>query len=352
LPEGFDEPKQLLVDCVQRGVCSATVLHVWDLVSDGSLVECVVGATSSDPDAGPVSSSSRFDLASLTKLVTSTVTLRLVASGQLDLDTPVVGLLGERLTPAHGGITPRALLNHTSGLPAWAPLWEQGDVLEHALSTRPEAPVGVRHRYSDIGFLWLGAAVEVAGGASLAELAEREVFAPLGMKETRYHSLPVTRAEVRGVVATEDCPERGLLVGEVSDRNTWHLGGVAPHAGLFGPVGDLVRFSQGWWDAPETGYLPRGLRDEAWGAPPFPGGHALGWDTVAPTGYTSAGLLLSRRSHGHLAFTGPSLWIDPDRGVAVALLCNRIHPSRDEVRLKPLRPALHDAVARAVDAMQ
>ena len=77
----------------------------------------------------------------------------------------------------------------------------------------------------------------------------------------------------------------------------------------------------------------------------------LGWDTVAPEGYTSVGRELSPRSHGHLAFSGPSLWIDPDRAVAVVLLWNRIHPSRKESRHKTLRPAIHDAVARAVDSM-
>lgn len=351
MPEAFEEARHLLVDSVQRGVFSAAALHVWDLASDRPLLEFVTGALSSEADAAVVTSSSRFDLASLTKLITSTVALRLAATGQLDLDAPVAGLLAARLTHAHGGASPRNLLNHTSGLPPWAPLWTLGDVLEQALATPPEAPVGARHRYSDIGFLWLGASLEAAGGAPLAELARREVLDPLGMSGTRYHSLPVAESETRGVVVTERCPERGLLVGEVSDRNTWHLGGVAPHAGLFGPVGDLVRFAQGWWDAPQRGYLPEALRDEAWGPPPIPGGHVLGWDTVSPEGYTSAGRLLSPRSHGHLAFTGPSLWIDPDRGIAVVLLCNRIHPSRDEQRVKPLRPALHDAVARAVDAM-
>jgi CubicO group peptidase (beta-lactamase class C family) len=342
----------LVESALVDGVFSAASLRVVDLRAGRALLALDRGSLWGAADAPRVTPASRYDLASLTKLVTSTVALRLVAAGALDLDRPVADLLGGRLTPDHAGITPRHLLAHTSGLPAWAPLWERGDVQQVALGTSPVAPPGAAHVYSDLGFLWLGAALEVAGGAPLALLARAEVLDPLAMEQTRYHRIPPSPADTVDVVATEVCPRRGLLVGEVSDNNTWFLGGVAPHAGLFGPADDLARFAQGWFDAGRTGYLPVALRDEAWGDPPLRGGHVLGWDTPAPEGYTSVGRELSPRSHGHLAFTGPSLWIDPERAIAVIFLCNRIHPSREEARLRPLRPALHDAVARAVDAVQ
>lgn len=339
----------LIHDAARDGVFTAAVLHVQDLRRGAPVFVHAHGRTANPAHDIPVTPAARFDLASLTKLVTSTVALRLAARGVLDLDAPVADVLGDRLTPRHRGATARHLLAHTAGLLAWRPLWEEGDVLDAALATPPDVDPGTRYRYTDVGFLWLGALLEVLGGASLDALARAEVLGPLGMGATRYHPLPA--APDPGVVATEICPERGLLVGAVSDRNTWHLGGIAPQAGLFGPADDLARFAQGWWDAPSTGFLPEELRDEAWGPPPIPGGHVLGWDTVAPEGYTSAGRLLSPRSHGHLAFTGPSLWVDPDRGIAVIFLCNRIHPTRDEPRLRDLRPALHDAVARAVDSV-
>jgi len=343
-------PVSALIDrALTDGVFTAAVLHVQDLRSARPLFVHAAGRTADPAHDVPVTTASRFDLASLTKLVTATVALRLAARGDLDLDAPVADVLGSRLTSDHRDVTARHLLSHTAGLLAWRPLWEAGDVLEAALATAPDVEPGSRHKYTDVGFLWLGALLQAAGGAPLDTLARAHVLDPLGMADTRYHPLPT--GPHPDVVATEICPERGLLVGAVSDRNTWHLGGIAPQAGLFGPAGDLARFAQGWWDAPRTGFLPTALRDEAWGPPPLPGGHVLGWDTVAPEGYTSAGRVLSPRSHGHLAFTGPSLWVDPERGLAVIFLCNRIHPTRDEPRLRDLRPALHDAVARAADSM-
>lgn len=352
MPEPWADVRDLLDTGQRSGIFSAAVLATQDLRTSRVLFEHVCGTTESGPTGLVVHRAARFDLASLTKLITATAALRLAAAGVLDLDAPVGGLLRGRVPRGAGAaITPRHLLAHTSGLPAWTPLWESGDVLEVALRIAPVAPPGDSHTYSDIGFLWLAATMVSAAGAPLDHLLKREVLDPLEMAATRFHPLPIAALDA-DVVATEVCPERGLLRGQVSDRNTWHLGGIGPHAGLFGPLGDLLAFAQAWFDAPATGYLPAAIRDEAWGPPSIPGGHILGWDTVAPRGYTSVGRVLSARSHGHLAFTGPSLWIDPDRAVVVVLLCNRIHPTRDEPRLRALRPALHDAVARAVDAVQ
>jgi CubicO group peptidase (beta-lactamase class C family) len=142
-------------------------------------------------------------------------------------------------------------------------------------------------------------------------------------------------------------------VGEVNDGNTWAMGGRSTHAGLFAPARDLARFARGWWDAPQTGFLPLELRDAAWAAPLEPGTHVLGWDSVAADrSASSVGWRLSARSHGHLGFTGTSLWVDPDRAIAVILLTNRVHPSRDDDRIKQLRPLVHDAVADFVDGLR
>jgi serine-type D-Ala-D-Ala carboxypeptidase len=346
------EPGALLSEAAADGVFSGAVLRVEDLAAGTPILEHVVGRSSSEPPGGAVRADSLFDLASLTKLITATGALRLVADGTLDLDDDVGALLGDDL---HSGITVRHLLDHTSGLPAWAPLWRSGPVLDTALTTPREAPVGDRHKYSDIGFLVLMRVLEARTGKHLEALLTELVLAPFGMHATSWRGVGTPDRDVLqsgDVVATEHCPERGLLVGSASDRNTWHLGGVAPHAGLFGPAVDLASFAHCWWSAPSAGLLPEPLWQTIWQPPLHPGGHVLGWDTVAPDGYTSAGRELSSRSRGHLGFSGCSLWIDPDRAVAVVFLSNRIHPGRDDMRIRDLRPALHDAVARAVDAVR
>ena len=146
---------------------------------------------------------------------------------------------------------------------------------------------------------------------------------------------------------TENDPWRGrLLVGEVHDENAWALGGVAGHAGLFGTaaaVGSCARHMMQILGG-RTGVVTRSTVDTFIARRTgIPGSsRALGWDTMLPT--SSCGTRLSPRAFGHTGFTGTSLWIDPELDVYVALLTNRVHPTRANEAINLVRPALHDAV--------
>jgi len=349
--------RHLLEQAVSAGVFPGAVLHVEALGGAGALMQHSVGRVATDPPGPEVTLNTVFDLASLTKLYAATATLRLVAEERFRLDDTVDGLLGEGAEHL-AGVTVRHLLEHRSGLPAWRPYYEGDDVRTAALSEPLLRVPGVAHEYSDVGFLVLMEVLERVSGLSLRGLVSREVLAPLGLLDTGYR--PTGRGEEPGlellrsgqVAATERCPYRSLLCGEVHDDNAWALGGVAAHAGLFATAEQVAAFARGWWDAPRIGYLPEALREEAWSPAAVGGTHVLGWDTVSAEG-SSAGSKLSARSHGHLGFTGTSLWVDPDREVAVVLLSNRVHPSREGVdRIRKFRPLLHDAVADLVDRVQ
>lgn len=334
-------PEGLLRAGAADGTFAGAVLHIADLAGGEALLRCATGRVSTAPPGADVRLDTAWDLGSLVKLHTASAALRCLD----DLDADVGLLLGrEHLR----GVSPRHLLEHTSGLPAWAPLFRRFDGVGQALATAPISAPGAEHRYSDLGFVVLGEVLRAATGLGIAALLDREVIEPLGLAHTGFRgtvrSAPVDSGDI---AATEQCPERGLLVGQVLDRNTWAMGGAAPHAGLFGPADEVAALAQAWWDAPRSGWLPRGRRDAAWAGPP--GGHVLGWDTVSPEGYTSAGRQLSPRSVGHLGFTGTSLWIDPERAVAIVLLTNRTHPDRDNPRLRAFRPRLHDAAAAWCD---
>jgi hypothetical protein len=157
----------------------------------------------------------------------------------------------------------------------------------------------------------------------------------------------------RRIAPTELDPWRGRLIhGEVHDENAFALGGVAPHAGLFATAPDLARFAQMLLNggslhgrrivSPETVALFTRRAD-------VPGSdRALGWDTKSAEG-SSAGTLFSPRSFGHTGFTGTSIWIDPERGLYVILLTNRVYPTRENNLIREVRPAVADAVVRAVD---
>ncbi|HCP45194.1 MAG TPA: serine hydrolase [Deltaproteobacteria bacterium] len=360
-PEGAAEGvAEVLHQAVAEGVFPGAVARVEALSGPSTLLEFATGRVSTRPPGAPVEVDTSYDLASLTKLYTATVALRLVASGELDLDMDVGRTI--EVTGLYG-VTPRALLEHRSGLPAWRPYYEQvrgdgsAEILKAALAEDLERDPSEPAVYSDVGFLVLMVLLERISGRGLEALVQEEVLIPLGLAGTGFRPVGGGPEEAGAllssgsIAATEECPRRGLLVGEVHDDNAWAMGGVAPHAGLYGTAAEVAAFARGWWDAPEIGFLPRALRDEAWSRPSTGGTHSLGWDTVSSENST-AGQLLSRQSHGHLGFTGTSLWIDPERAVAVILLSNRVHPNREGgSAMGTFRRQFHDAVVHFVDAL-
>ncbi|HXN85288.1 MAG TPA: serine hydrolase, partial [Candidatus Binataceae bacterium] len=153
--------------------------------------------------------------------------------------------------------------------------------------------------------------------------------------------------------ATENCPSRKrLLIGEVDDDNAFAMGGVAGHAGLFAPVRDvdkiaaqLIACYQGRSD-----FVSQKIIREFWTRDSaVPGSTwALGWDTPSP-GRSSSGHRFPATAVGHLGFTGTSIWIDPARKISIAILTNRVHPSRDNQAIREFRPAIHDLIMEAIE---
>ncbi len=304
-----------------------------------------------------------YDLASLTKVVALTpLVLDAVAAGRLDLDEPVVRRVPEFTGPGKDAVTLRHLLTHSSGLPAWRPLHREAPDRASALALVFATPLdtvpGTRERYSDLGLILAGVLVERLEGAPLDSLAARRLSA-LGLRETRFRPPASWRPRIP---PTELDPWRGrVLRGEVHDENAARLDGVSGHAGLFGSARDLLRYGEWWlarvgrggpggaaaWAPPATG-LDAAARAFATRQEVVPGSsRAVGWDT--PSDGSSAGPLLANWSFGHTGFTGTSLWVDPSRALVVVLLTNRVHPTRDNPRVGPLRRAVAARAAELAD---
>lgn len=312
----------------------------------------VAGRLTYDAAAPAVREDTLYDLASLTKVVvTTTLAAQLVERALLALDEPASARLPDFRATLGNGVTVGHLLDHSSGLPAHLPLYldTAGPAAYRASLAQValEAAPGTRIAYSDLGFLVLGLLLEQAGGAGLEELARTSVLGPLGLRDTLYRPPAGLRARI---APTEDCPWRGRrLQGEVHDENAWALGGVAPHAGLFGGARDLGRFARCLLDGGELDGA-RLVRPETLelfarrtGRPPG-SSRALGWDT--PSGESSsAGSRLGPRAFGHTGFTGTSLWLDPAAGLYVVLLSNRVHPTRAAgvEAIRAVRRAVADA---------
>lgn len=309
-----------------------------------------------------------YDLASVTKVVgLTTATMFAVDEGLLDLDAPVSRYVPAFTGPGKVAVTVRHLLSHASGLPAWRPLYQQATGRNEAMRLAAETPLdtvpGARTVYSDLGIIILTAAIEGLYGTRIDSLLTARLFGPLMMRSTGY--LPPTEWWDR-IAPTERDPWRGrILRGEVHDENAASLGGVAGHAGLFASAEDLLVFGEWMLDGlalepgcgvnmcPRARLLPppHSARVFAHRAGLVPGSsRALGWDTPSPRG--SAGQFLSPSSIGHTGFTGTSIWIDPTRDLVIVLLTNRVHPTRDNQRHIPLRPAVADLVVQTLFAAQ
>jgi len=304
-------------------------------------------------DAAAVDVHTIFDLASLTKVVAgTTAAMILEEEGRLDLDRRVVDYLPEFDDPAKAPITLRLLLEHRGGLEAFARLFTEFRGREQYLEQINRRPLrrapGTETEYSDWDLILLQLVMERVTGQPLDVFLQDRVFGPLGMTQTMFNP----PAELRHrIAATEvDAQGRGGLIhGEVHDPNAWAIGGVAGHAGLFSTAGDLAVFAQMMLNGGEYDGV-RILKPQTiarWTAPQVAGSsRALGWDT--PSGRSSAGRFFGPRSFGHTGYTGTSMWVDPERGVFVVLLTNRVNPTSENQRHVPLRRAVADAVQAAI----
>ena len=351
----MDELVALLDDALTAGVGSAAALSIGD--GGREQLRVVRGTTRRLPAPGQaIDEATRFDVASLTKpMATAAIAMVLVGDGALDLDAPVRRWFPEAASAG----TVRQLLGHAAGCAAHVEFFRQlrvgahppGELVELAARHPATAP-GVAALYSDLGYVLAGAIVERAAGLALDEAFQRHVAQPLGLVGACY---PGTTA-LPGAVATE-LDERGLVAGLVHDENAYFSGGICGHAGLFATIADVAAFAaamvetvagrpRGRW---RSDVVRRFLGDAA-----APGTTwRLGWDTpsVEP-GVSHAGDRWPRRDAvGHTGFTGTSLWLDLARGRWVALLTNRVHPTRHGTAdaIKALRRVVGDAVIARLD---
>ncbi|MEH1100144.1 serine hydrolase domain-containing protein [Micromonospora sp. CPCC 205561] len=281
-----------------------------------------------------------FDLASVSKLFTTIVTMQQVERGSVDLDAPVARYVPEFAAGGKEAVTVRMLLTHTSGLPAFTALWSRyptpAERFAAALATplAAGATPGTRYVYSDLGLIALGVLVERVTGRPLARLVADGITVPLGMTDTGYNPAPERRSRI---AATEYQPYagRGMVWGEVHDENAWSLGGVAGHAGVFSTAPDLALLCQALLNGGEH----RGrriLRPDT--VRTMLVNHNAALEQEYPESDRGLGFELNKHwymmglsspvSFGHTGFTGTSLVIDPLSHSFVVLLSNRVHPDR------------------------
>jgi CubicO group peptidase (beta-lactamase class C family) len=316
------------------------------------------------PTKIPLTVHTLFDVASLTKPFATATGIALLAQSQrLRLEDPVAKFIPAYQSGEKRKITLAHLLSHSAGLPDWKPyFWAiiREDKKTPGFLGSPSAkqkvyqmarneplinPPGTHSLYSDIGFMLLGEIIEKVSGESLNVFCENNIFSKLNCKKTFF---PAIGRKITGrISATEDCPWREkVLRGEVHDDNTYAMGGVSGHAGLFSTAQEVFILVTAWLNAINgEGFIEANLAKRFVTRRRTPKGSsfAFGWDTPSMQN-SSSGHFFSPQSFGHLGYTGTSIWVDRVKDLVVILLTNRVHPTRKNNQIKEFRPALHDIV--------
>jgi CubicO group peptidase (beta-lactamase class C family) len=305
--------------------------------ADGQSAVRFAGMAALVPEREVLTREHWFDLASLSKVIATTVMiLTLADEGRLDLDRPLTDAIPDLrqydvANAAERRLTFRDCLMHRSFLPAVEPIYTYGDdparlrafVLQREWRRGPPL-------YSDINFILLGIAIERLTGAPLSAwpIGEGLGFGP----------------PPGPTVATENCSWRGrVMKGEVHDENAYALGGAPGHAGMFGTVDGVLGFARA--------LMAGEILSPAMMAEIRTAGErhrTCGWERAFPGWH--GGDACSADTIGHTGFTGTGLWIDFERGLAWALLTNRVHPTRHaDSGITTLRPAVGERILSAWD---
>ncbi|HXI25005.1 MAG TPA: exo-beta-N-acetylmuramidase NamZ domain-containing protein [Pyrinomonadaceae bacterium] len=328
------------------------------------------GARAVEPQREAMTLDTIFDLASLTKVVaTTTSIMMLVEEGKIRLADPVTQFIPEMKGEGRDAITIEHLMTHVSGFAPDFDLRERwtgyDEAIKHLYREPLRTPPGMRFVYSDINYIALGEVVHRVSGLMLDEFARRNVFAPLGMRDTGFNPNSSLRARIaptekrRGQMnylgdsgANAGAEGEQWLRGQVHDPTSFRMGGVAGHAGLFSTANDLAIFCQmllngGVYNGVRilspmtiaTMTRPRAVSETG-------AARGLGWD-LATTFSSNKGDLFPLGSFGHTGFTGTSIWIDPAGDSFVIFLSNRVHPD-GKGDVGPLRGRVASIVASSI----
>jgi len=309
------------------------------------------GYRAKEPTSERMTLDTVFDVASLTKVVaTAPSVMKLLEQGKFRLNDPIARFIPEFGKNGKQDITIRQLLTHYSGLRPDVDLknpWSGKDTLFNIIvnDEKQSVPANSQFIYSDINYEMLGFLVEKISGMPLEQYAQKNVFAPLGMRRTRFLPPKSWNASIAPTEYEGDV----MLRGVVHDPTARRMGGVAGHAGLFSTAADLAKYAQALLSKRKALLAPMTIEKMTTPQQPVtaPVARGLGWDIDSPFS-SNRGELLPIGSYGHTGFTGTSLWIDPYTDTYIIVLTNAVHP-RGDVTGTPKIP-LRTRVANAVSA--
>ncbi|WP_462254349.1 serine hydrolase domain-containing protein [Ekhidna sp.] len=388
--EGFNTTHLSWIDSIAADAIKkfATPGMQLAVVKSGSIVKEVSYGHYTYDSLMPVSNDTRYDIASVTKVVATLPAIALlIDQGKIQLDDSVSIHLDSFKGSNKSGVTIRQLLAHNAGLRAYVPFWsmvmdgdrldafyyknaedEANDVRTYGLEPHPSMADSLKsfivqsklidnpkeYRYSDLGFMILHLLVEEVSGMSFEEFLKVNFYLPMGLNQTGFN--PVQNGVSPKEIAPTEYDERYRsyqVWGEVHDRNALVFGGAAGHAGLFSTASDLAKMmylfiNNGFYGGKQ--YISKQTIEKLNSRYFENNRRGLGWDKKDGD-KDSASSLASDASFGHTGFTGTMVWADPKTDLIFVFLSNRIYPDAENWKLMSLntRTRIHDVLYQSLE---
>lgn len=351
----FEKVRHVITDAIDDKTFPSAVVAV--MQRDRILFHEAFGRLTYDPSSPKTDTATIYDLASVTKVLATTLSLmRLYDEGKIKLDDPVIKYIPEFGVNGKEQITLQNLCLHNAGLVEYRHYSETCKTPEAVMaaiySDTLIYPTGTRTVYSDLDFILLGEVVHRITGQRLDQYYEVTFRKPLGLISTFFCPPDSLLSRIAPTEADPNWlfPQKRPLV---HDPNAALLGGVAGHAGLFSTSGDILKLMK-MVMAGGTANGKRFLKKETiklfTTRDPVLGQRALGWDVKTGGEKASVGKYFSQKSYGHLGFTGTSVWVDPTRDLCVVFLTNRVYPTSANIKIRSVRRLLHNAVIESIEA--
>jgi CubicO group peptidase (beta-lactamase class C family) len=339
----------------------------------------------------PVKNSDVYDLASITKIAASTITvMHLVDEKKLDIDQQMQTYLPYLKGTNKGTINIREMMTHQSKLTPWIPFYKytlkdkKPDTAIYSNAISENFPVRVAegmyirkdykyiiydsiitspllktngYKYSDLGFYFIPEILNNLGNKPFDEYVSETFFKPLGLSTMGFQ--PRKRITLDRITPTEKDTifRKQLIHGDVHDQGAAMLGGISGHAGLFSDANDLGILAQMLLEDGTYGgvnYLqPSTIKEfTEWQFPLNDNRRGIGFDKPLPD-YSAEGPCCksaSPSSYGHMGFTGTYVWIDPETQLIFVFLSNRVYPDAANNKLASmnLRPKIHQVFYDAI----
>ena len=345
----FYEVDSLITAAIKDSTFPGAVLMVGE--ADKTLYHKAYGAHDYTDTATKTQQDDIFDLASLTKVIATTLAImRLYEEDRITLSDPVSEYIPQFGQNGKEAITIKNLLLHNAGFPPGKPFYrtchDKTEVLDSLYAMSLRYPPNTKIIYSDIGFIVLGRLVEIVSDITLNAYVKQELYDPLELQVITFN--PSLELWKRITPAEPEFNYRIThSIGSPKNKITQTMGGVAGHAGLFSNANDLSIIARMLLNGGE--YIEKRYFEEStiilFTSPHLnTSSRGLGWDTGGGSGKCYIGDLFSEQSFGHTGFTGTSIWIDREMDLFIIFLTNRTYQMKDRQRMYDFRPVLHDMI--------